>query len=327
MSGRLSKAQVEQAARQQALGSGHMSQLTHPQELMGGATFSTADIVRANTIARGVDLFLPPSSHAVPFKLANGRPYPAVSFVRAGAIQGTTNHGNLRATPDFKKTKKTSPSRMTPKNEKYRYETDLEKLWRVETERVCQTFTKVHKDLQQALSSQKFRVKDAPPPFNRKNAMISYRAQMTIDGVMDDTKDIISAMNRAETNALNLFDEEEKSGDESSARSASNDEAGRKRDVTGAVGLGETDLLCSEEMENLEPFELDAASLLCEEEMDNLEDRELTDDAVRELTVLAAQETALIRQVSQIIRRKTLTLTDQRLRLVQDARQKGLKTH
>lgn len=67
---------------------------------------------------------------------------------------------------------------------------------------------------------------------------------------------------------------------------------------------------------------LDDSPLLCDETMNNSEERALSKDAVRQLTILAAQEAALLSQLAQIIRRKTLDMTRERIRLVKNAKKK-----
>ena len=64
----------------------------------------------------------------------------------------------------------------------------------------------------------------------------------------------------------------------------------------------------------------DTSLLLCHETLGGVEERELTEDAVRELTVLVAQEASVFRQLAGIMRRKTLEMTKQRVRLVEEAR-------
>jgi hypothetical protein len=60
--------------------------------------------------------------------------------------------------------------------------------------------------------------------------------------------------------------------------------------------------------------------LLCEEELDKSKERALSKDAVRQLTILASQEAALLGQLALIIRRKTLDMTRERIRLVKNAK-------
>jgi len=305
------------------------------QETMGGAIPPVA-AVRAGTLAGSVNLFLPPSSHTVPMTLENGRQFPVVAFSTAGPTQGFSPRISQRNAAAKLKNARKSPPKISPRNGKYKYETDLEKLWRVETDRVELTFEKVQSDLQNIVSLQD-RAKDKPFSMKKKDPMIAYRARMTMENVMDDMKDIVMAVNIAETKAKKQFDERaqahQKSGDDqvNSSTSTTNseevssvDEEERAADEPDSPSATAESLSVSEEYaDNVADAELDAAALLCEEEIDNSEGHELTGDAVRELTVLAAQEATLLRQLAKIIRRKTLGMTEQRLRLVEDARKKA----
>lgn len=297
-------------------------------------TVTTADAVRAGTVAGGVDLSLPPSSYAKTMTLNNGTAYPAVAFGTARS-SGTAS----QATSKRRATRKSATKVFSP-NDKYKYETDLQKLWRVETGRVDQTFEKVHKDLQNT-TSPKYRVKDSSA--KKRDPMIDYRARMAMDHLMEDMKDIVAAVNKSEKNAMNQF--ETGASDDGTSPLAEMKQNkltamnGKPTDGSGASALqvqamdvdptasdelvDESALICDEEIESVASVELDASSLLCEEEIDNSENRNLTGDAVRELTILAAQEAAVIRQLAGIIRRKTLEMTKQRLRLVEDARNKA----
>lgn len=273
-------------------------------------TATMANDIRAKTVAGGVDLFLPPSSFTLPMKLQDGMSFPQVAFAKAGSVQGGFPHAPQPGTYGAK----TSAKKKAPaKQDQHKYDTDLEKLWRVETDRVSQTFTKVRSDFLESsrppVSSTRYRTKEQFSG-KKKNPMIDYRARMAMDGVVKDMKDIVSAVEKAETTTLKLFDK-----DAQDENAASNEHP----------PLDEKYLLCDEHIESLESFELDGSALQCIEEMNHpTEDRQLSDTAVRELTVLAAQEAALMRQLALVIRRKTLTLAEQRVRLVEDTQKKIL---
>ena len=487
--------------------------LHHPDQQPGqeveGEMITTAEAVRTGTVAGGVDLFLPPSTYAIPMTLNGGRPYPAVAFTTVPYQQGVMNppqdDGKPKAKAAKSKNARKFPANAPPPrhHDNYRFETDLQKLWRIEKERVVQTFNKVYRDLAKETSTAKYRFTLAESE-SSKDPMIDYRARLVMDSVVEDVKDIATAMHKAGANAMLYFggdmeksnvvdqvaengltsrdedndsdppmedDQKDNSGEASIAKEAiaaascdvsgadqtnatlttSNDEAatstlmkrrieaseespGDNMDVDAFDAgvpteksssqdpreseqddiLDDSMLLCDENIEDLdspavdvatekppgleernEPAEvppatapvdeldessllceenigssatapddevdassllceenngssatapvsssllceenigssatalvdeLDASSLLCDENIGSSEDRELTEDAVRELTVLAAQEAALLRQLAGIIRIKTLEMTQRRLQLVEDVRSKG----
>jgi hypothetical protein len=378
---------------------------------------TAAEAVRAGTVAGGVDLFLPPSTYAMPMTLSGGRPFPAVAFTTAGYRQG----GKSPPQDDGKAKSKAKsnrglklPSNSAPLNDMYKYETDLQKLWRIEKERVDQIFNKVYRDLAKATTTPQYSVNLAGSK-SSKDSMIEYRAQFAMDSVIEEVKEIANAAHKAGTNAMLYFGNDGETskvvnegaentgtsggkengsdapddgtegrkddtkealiaknaiptassdmskGDHTkSTLTASKDEAASPSEKPSFVNPSEPEkdvildpslLLCDEDIEDIDApdagvatekpsilernetthddpvaapvVELDASSLLCEEDIGSSEDRELTEDAVRELTVLATQEAALLRQLAGIIRRKTLEMTQHRLQLVEDARSKA----
>lgn len=66
--------------------------------------------------------------------------------------------------------------------------------------------------------------------------------------------------------------------------------------------------------------ELDDSVLLCDEKVDESNDNVSSEEAIRQLTILATQDAALLSQLAIIVRRKTLELTKERIRLVENAR-------
>lgn len=296
----------------------------------GGETVATAAARTAvATAAKGVDLFLPPSHHSQPMTLAKKKKYPMVAFTKASLPPGV-NHPSYDGKKMKSKSKKKQKS--LPRNDKYKYETDLEKLWRVETDRVEMTFERAYNNVQSELSSSKYSFSDAPSNTAR-DVMIDYRARMTVAHVMEDMKDIVTAVNQAETSAIKFWDEkkEQESAKQPkdhvrpAAAPLKSGKAGATETVTAPPD--ESALLCEESLgsdkdEDVSDKE-DDELLLCEEKIDDSKGRELTGDAVRELTVLAVQEAALIRELAGIVRRNTIALTSQRLRLVENARKKA----
>jgi hypothetical protein len=353
---------------------------------------TAAAAVAAGAVAGGVDLFLPPSSYTIPMTLKSGMPFTALSF----------------ATSDSKQ-QAMLPRKYMPiynLHPHLKWETDVQRLWRIETDRVNDTFIKV----QAFVDSQ-------TPIGGAKNSdpLICSRARATVDSLQQDMNAIVTAVQKAEENAICCMDTKvasrimpptENPTDEAlqeDVGSSRTSDAYPKQDLpteapskgaipvdssydgeekidaiavpTDPLPVGKTVSTGDEEqtgpltedtipayssdrdmtidvsttpraeeaptpdspteppaVSNANPSDgamdasapmLDDSPLLCEEKIDNSKERALSDDAVRQLTILASQEAALLGQLSQIIRRKTLDMTRERIRLVKNAKSKG----
>ena len=346
---------------------------------------TAAAAVAAGAVAGGVDLFLPPSSYTVPMTLASGMPFKSLAFA--------TSDDSTKQQATHPRNKKTS--RRDPH---LKWETDLQRLWRVEKGRVNETF-----DMVQAFFDTETPISGA----KNVDPAIQSRARATVDSLQRDIKAIVTAVQKAEAKAVqcmeiklspkNLTDE---SLQENVTKHVPDDDPGHdlptgastKKAIPGDSSddndekiaspsdnkrLGKTPLTAADEftdplMKDVIPPDssdrnitvdvsakprsdraptlapstespavshaspsdgvVDASApmqnsrddspLLCNEAMNNSEERMLSEDAVRELTILAAQEAALLSQLAQIIRQKTLDMTRERIRLVNNAKEK-----
>lgn len=337
-----------------------------------------------------MDLFLPPSSYTIPMTLKSGMSFTALSFATSDLKQATPPR---EYKPDYN---------LQPH---LKWETDVQRLWRVETDRVNEAFIQV----QAFVNSQK-------PIDGGKNTdpLICSRARATVDSFKQDMEAIVSAVQKAEENAIRLMDTKvasqikpptENLTDEALQENVGSSRASEddpKQDLPteahskGAIPVdssydneekfnaiavpsdpltvgktvstrdGEqtgpfidgafpsyssdrdmklntsTTARAEEAPAPASPTEPPAASdanisdgamdasvpvlrdspLLCEEELDKSKERALSKDAVRQLTILASQEAALLGQLAQIIRRKTLDMTRERIRLVKNSKSK-----
>lgn len=141
------------------------------------------------------------------------------------------------------------------------------------------------------------------------------RAELTGHFVVNDMKYIMENVEKAEANFKRPVDEETQQSNHQPTFEQVDQQSSRGTDETSSP----VDVVKNAMTEDEKHLEAD---LMCEEEIDSTEDRHLTDDAIRELTVLAAQETALLHRLALVIRRRTLGLTDKRLRLVEEAKKK-----
>lgn len=268
------------------------------------------------------DSRLPPSSRALPMVLENGALYPTVAFGKAAPVVPADGSSQDSNGTESKSATSSIYSQQSPRGEKYKLETDLEKLWRVETDRVEQTFAKAQRNLYNTTSSES-QDKISSRKKKKNNSMIDYRARVTMDNVMEDIEGIVAAVRKAGANAENQFDNESDDENEEQPAQVTDPESTPK---SKAKDGDESMLVRDEELKSKSSGgeELDTSTLLCEEEITTAEDRKaLSGDAVRELTILATQEAALIRELAGVIRRKTAEMAEKRLRLVEDAKGKG----
>jgi hypothetical protein len=202
----------------------------------------------------------------------------------------------------------------------------LQKLWRVETNQVDQTFSNIERNLQDA-SSLKDRTVNGLS--DRRKSMIAHRARMTISNVMEDMRDLIAAVRGAETSAAGQFDNESEEEAQSAQVTDPESTPQKKRNYTEkeenkSSGHGKVKELPSDKIECETSIELDASPPQVEEEITSVKDLiPLSGEAIRELTILATQEATLIHELAGVIRRKTAEMKEHRLRVVQEAKHKG----
>ena len=156
---------------------------------------TAAAAVAAGAAADGVDLFLPPSSYTVPMALQGGTPYAALAFGKAGPKQ----EGEKVAT---KRARRKQAGFVAARYVKW--ETELQRLWRIETERAQRTLYTAKMELLKSNGG-------TPPPHYvaESDPVIKSRAQAAMESVQDDLQQILAQVQKAETSAIRYMDVEE----------------------------------------------------------------------------------------------------------------------
>ena len=267
--------------------------------------------------------------------MENGALFPAVAFGRAEAVPAgvASRVGTERsATPTRYSPQSAASSRTSspsPRSDTVERETSLEKLWRVEANRVDQTFSRIETNLQNASSTEDRTVNGSS---KKQTSIVDYRARMTMDNVMEDMQDLVAAVRKAETSAAGRFDsepEEERqpaqvTDPESTPQDKRNSTEKQEIKSSGRGKVDDSMLSSDEEIECETSTELDASSPPRAEEITSVEDRvPLSGEAIRELTILANQEATLIHHLAGVIRRKTAEMKEHRLRVVHEAKRQG----
>lgn len=283
------------------------------------------------TIGRLCDSSLPISSRTLPMVMENGALFPAVSFGRAesGSASADSLVGTERSAIPTRYSPQSAASSRTSspsRSDTIERETSLQKLWRVETNQVDQTFSNIERNLQDASSLEDRTVNGLS---DRNKSMIEHRARMTMNNVMEDMRDLVAAVLGAETSAAGQFDNESEEEGQSAQVTDPESTPQKKRNYTEkeekkSSGHGKVKELPVDKIECETSIELDASPPQVEEEITSVKDLiPLSGEAIRELTILANQEATLIHELAGVIRRKTAEMKEHRLRVVQEVKHKG----
>jgi hypothetical protein len=243
-----------------------------------------------DAVTRGVDLFLPPSTYSIPMHI------PRSAGVWGALAFGKASDDSLvlvEASPSSPSSGPTSstPALTSPNSLGYAVPvTELERNWGVELGRVEATFDAMHWAL---LSEGPGEIKGFVP-----DRATTARSEYATQNGLADLNKLIDASRKAEASAKNWFDNK-------NMKPSPQEDAGSKD-----VEMADVPLI-SEEEESL---------LFCAEDVvPTKHEKPLSESAARQLTILCAQDTALLRELAAMIRRKTMEFTAERIRLVSAA--------
>jgi len=158
-------------------------------------------------------------------------------------------------------------------------ETELDKMWREETNKVARFFGTMRCEYDRRLNH------EGP---QQLLGLLDQEALHTLKSVEEDMKTVQNVVDAAELDVRTRL-------------------RGGRRGGASSVGTGrrvQTDPLSNEE----------ESHLLCDEEIPTWQPNKLEGEKLKELTILAAQDAALLRETARIVRRKTRELCEKRSR-------------
>jgi hypothetical protein len=267
-----------------------------PQTLpmpMLAAQFSPKNLKASNSVARAPSssqnagsslkaIPLPPSAFATPVQV-EGKLVQGLSFGRALPSQGQETNGK-EDSPSKRRLYHNlmlSPSklgaRQDVKKRKMIEGTELEAKWNEDTGEVREFFRIMRKQIDSR------KVGDTNESSEEEAA--ENRVRSVLEVVEDDLKNAEKVVEAAELDILTRLQEKK-----------------RKPSYSNL-----------EPMEDDDSANDDVAELKCDETLTVSEETRPPDPALKELTILAAQETALIREAARVIRRKARELCERRI--------------
>ncbi len=174
--------------------------------------------------------------------------------------------------------------------------TELERSWKLETECVRTTFEAIRTELQCQKGSKR-------PPGATSDEGTTKRAHRILKSVERDVKDLVQAIKVAETSIESTLDSEpwEQSRADQSQPQVAAEEASLQQEVNA---LFESDATGYDE---------DINQLTCHDQLVARNGPSLSEYAARELTVLAAQDAALMRELTRVLRKSAVKLAEQRM--------------
>jgi hypothetical protein len=226
---------------------------------------------------------LPPSAFATPVQV-EGKLVQGLSFGRALPSQGEGSNGNTDS-PSKRRLYHNlmlSPSKLGAKHDvakkrKMKEGTELEADWYEDTGEVREFFRIMRKQIDSR------KVGDGDE-FSEEEATET-RVRSVLEVVEDDIKNAEKVVEAAELDILTRLHEQKRKPSQSNL----------------------------EPMEDDDSADDDVAELKCDETLMLSEETRPMDPALKELTILAAQETALIREAARVIRRKARELCERRI--------------
>lgn len=258
------------------------------------------------------DAFLPPLTYAIPVKLPSGVAFPALSFGSTNLAQATNPISVVIEVKDDDERKRPAQAiypadgnKKTPANTAGASKkrpgsaalsvtgrfTEMEAAWNTETLKVGQAFASMRKVARTR--------RGEDPGRKHANNACQIAGTKLFSSIEKDMKRVVNAINKAERDTVAHLDSKAKAGPASDP----------------AVEATGSHLKDGEALECSAVADAHEAALLCQEVLDaDPNDTELSKAAIRELTILAAQDAALLRELTSIIRQKTLSITKIRLR-------------
>jgi hypothetical protein len=253
---------------------------------MPGSVHSTVSSLKAiqSTSSSLKAIPLPPSAFATPVQV-EGKLVQGLSFGRALPSQGQGSNGKADS-PSKRRLYHNlmlSPSKLgarqdVSKKRKMAEGTELEANWNEDTGEVREFFRIMRKQIDNR------KVGDTDELFSEEEAAEN-RVRSVLEVVEDDIKNAEKVVEAAELDILTRLHEQKKKSSQSNL----------------------------EPMEDDDSADDDVAELKCDEKLTLSEETRPIDPALKELTILAAQETALIREAARVIRRKARELCERRI--------------
>lgn len=294
----------------------------------------------ADAALAGVNVFLPPSAYAIPMKFPDtGAPWGALAFGTVGRKSNPTNQNSPTPPVNAKNkaaiaaaTRKAKAKMISQVKDYPVAETELDKAWRIETDRVRKTFSAIKNKITLERNGTRRRIRE-------NDAVVDLRAEKTRESMKKDMRSLVVAVTKAEkaaeglgverlapkhSSSQDLVGEQKKDGSnvESLPVENGNGDEDNDLDVLRVIGHEEVDE-SAQNPPDLDESDNDSALLMCHEELVDPPGVPLSDYAVEQLTILASQDAALLRELTRIIRRKTLAITERRINLVMKHSKKG----
>mmetsp|Transcript_6661 Transcript_6661/g.9582 ORF Transcript_6661/g.9582 Transcript_6661/m.9582 type:complete len:271 (+) Transcript_6661:362-1174(+) len=223
----------------------------------------------------GVDAFLPPSTYTIPVKFQSGVPFAALAFGCCDNDQATKPVSAVLQ-------EKSTPSEQTG----YGGETELETAWQNEARDLQLLSSAVTKEL-------KRRRGDTVVEYPLHNDQIKQRAIDIIGTAEVGVKRLRAAVETAEAAAK----QQHLDTDQGSVEEMVDD----NEDEGGSV-YNDDPLACNETLNET------GNPLICSEILPPPKKTKMSDKAARELTVLAYQDEALLKELTAIVKERTLEL-------------------
>ena len=247
-------------------------------KILARATGSTQN---ANSSLKAIPL--PPSAFATPVQV-EGKLVQGLSFGRALPSQGAGTNGNTDS-PSKRRLYHNlmlSPSKLGAKHDvskkrKMTEGTELEADWNEDTGEVREFFRIMRKQIESR------KVGDTDKFSEEEDA--ESRVRFVLEVVEDDMKNAEKVVEAAELDILTRLHEQKRKSSQSNLEPTEDDDSADD----------------------------DVAELKCDETLALPEETRPMDPALKELTILAAQETALIREAARVIRRKARELCERRI--------------